>query len=161
MENLEIKDIIDVNNIKKLKTEFYNLINSIEESKKNTIANFVFSAPSILIQFFLFGPLLITFLENIESFELYLLIPTFIFALIYYFIFKISMKFNASLNNIKINDIYSFVKKKNLSTNNINKINNFFDGLNEKNKNVLNQILYHFLMEKDEINISYCLLLKK
>jgi len=64
MENLEIKDIIDVNNIKKLKTEFYNLINSIEESKKNTIANFVFSAPSILIQFFLFGPLLITFLEN-------------------------------------------------------------------------------------------------
>ena len=74
---------------------------------------------------------------------------------------KNTIKFHYSLDDIKLKYIYFFVKNKNLSINNINKINNFFDSLNEKNKNILNQILYYNLMKKNKINIAYYLLLEK
>lgn len=161
MENLEIKDIVDVNNIKEIKIEFYNLINSIEESKKNSISNFNFASPFLLVQCFLIIPFSISLFLSLKFLGIYLLIPIFLVALIYFFMIKNTIKFHSSLDDIKLKYIYFFVKNKNLSINNINKINNFFDSLNKKNKNILNQILYYNLMKKNKINIAYYLLLEK
>mgnify|MGYP000707631331 CR=1 FL=1 len=161
MENLEIKDIVDVNNIKKIKAEFNNLINNLEKSKINSIANFNFGGLFLLAHCFLIIPGLISFFWEIKYLGIYLLIPISLLLLTYFFMLKISIKFNSSLKNIKFKYIYESVKNKKLSINNINKINEFFDSLNEKNQNILNEILYDDLIEYNESNIAYSLLLKK
>ncbi len=161
MENLEIKDIVDVNNIKKIKAEFNNLINNLEKSKINSIANFNFGGLFLLAQCFLIVPGLISFFWEIKYLGIYLLIPISLLLLTYFFMLKIAIKFNSSLKNIKFKYIYESVKNKKLSINSVNKINEFFDSLNEKNQNILNEILYNDLIEHNESNIAYSLLLKK
>lgn len=161
MENLEIKDIVDVNNIKEIKTEFNNLINNLEKSKKNSIVNLIFENPFFASQIWILNILFL--IISIDVFKISSLISFLIFGLIFFFIITTKLKFNSACKNIKFKpkNFYYFVKNKKLSTNDINMINNFFDSLNEKNKNILNSILDYKLITENESDIAYHLLFKK
>lgn len=162
MENLEIKDIIDVNNIKEIKTEFDNLINNLGKSKKNSIVNHIFEDAFFCSQFFIINILFL--IIAIDVFNIFSLILSFIAVLNLFFIITTKLRFNSILKeNIKIKSkiFYYFVKNKKLSTNNINMINKFFDSLNEKNKNIINSILDDKLIKENESDIAYHLLFKK
>tara|TARA_Y100001960_G_scaffold333031_1_gene436110 strand:- start:9413 stop:10123 length:711 start_codon:yes stop_codon:yes gene_type:complete len=161
MENLEIKDIVNVNNIKEIKTEFNNLINNLEKSKKNSIVNYIFEDAFFCVQFWILNILFL--IISIDVFKVFSLTSFFIVGLISFFIITTKLKFNSVLKNIKFKpkNFYSFIKNKKLSTNNINIINNFFDSLNEKNKNIINNILDNKLIKENESDIAYHLLFKK
>ena len=162
MENLEIKDIVDVNNIKEIKTEFNNLINNLEKSKKNSIVNLIFENPFFGSQIWIFNILFL--IISIDVFKISSLISFLIFGLIFFFIITTKLKFHSIFKNdikLKSKNFYSFIKNKKLSTNDINMINNFFDSLNEKNKNILNSILDYKLITENESDIAYHLLFKK
>lgn len=161
MENLEIKNIVDVNNIKEIKTEFNNLINNLEKSKKNSIVNFIFEDAFFCVQFFIVNILFL--IISIDAFKISSLISFLIVGLIF-FIITTKLKFHSIFKNdikLKSKNFYSFIKNKKLSTNDINMINNFFDSLNEKNKNILNSILDYKLITENESDIAYHLLFKK